>query len=110
MWNLHPVYQDELILGFQSMLDDKWSYGVRGIYRKLNNAIDDLEITSNGVLCDGEPTGVGFVMGNPGQKSDRVHRHELRRRERRVRDDRYLQGGLGDARSPTAISSASAAG
>ncbi len=65
--DMDPVYQDELILGFQSMIDDKWSWGVRGIYRKLNNAIDDMEITSNGVLCGGEPTGVGFVMGNPGE-------------------------------------------
>jgi hypothetical protein len=66
--DMDPVYQDELILGFQAMIDDKWSYGVRGIYRKLNNAIDDMEITSNGILCGGEPTGVGFVMGNPGEK------------------------------------------
>ncbi|HEV8332192.1 MAG TPA: TonB-dependent receptor [Steroidobacteraceae bacterium] len=65
--DMDPVYQDELILGFQSMIDGKWSYGVRGIYRKLNNAIDDMEITSNGILCGGEPTGVGFVMGNPGE-------------------------------------------
>jgi hypothetical protein len=65
--DLDPVYQDELILGFQSMLDDKWSWGVKGIYRKLNNAIDDMEITSNGVLCDGAPGEPGFVMGNPGE-------------------------------------------
>jgi hypothetical protein len=66
--DMDPVYQDELIVGFQSMLDDKWSWGVRGIYRRLHNAIDDMEITSNGILCGGEPTGVGFVMGNPGEK------------------------------------------
>jgi hypothetical protein len=65
--DMDPVYQDELILGFQSMIDDKWSWGVRGIYRRLHNAIDDMEITSNGILCGGEPTGVGFVMGNPGE-------------------------------------------
>jgi hypothetical protein len=65
--DMDPVYQDELILGFQSMLDDKWSWGVKGIYRKLNNAIDDMEITSNGVICGGEPGEVGFVMGNPGE-------------------------------------------
>jgi hypothetical protein len=65
--NMDPVYQDELILGFQSMIDDKWSWGVRGIYRKLNNAIDDMEITSTGIVCDGEPVGAGFVMGNPGE-------------------------------------------
>lgn len=65
--DMDPVYQDELILGFQTMIDDKWSWGVRGIYRKLNDAIDDMNITSNGVLCGGEPTEVGFVMGNPGR-------------------------------------------
>lgn len=65
--DMDPVYQDELILGFQSMIDDKWSWGVRGIYRKLTNAIDDMEITSNGILCDGAPGEVGFVMANPGK-------------------------------------------
>jgi hypothetical protein len=65
--DMDPVYQDELILGFQSMIDDKWSWGVRGIYRRLHNAIDDMEITSNGTICDGEPVSPGFVMGNPGE-------------------------------------------
>jgi hypothetical protein len=65
--DMDPVYQDEFILGFQSMIDDKWSYGVRGIYRKLHNAIDDMNIGANGFFCDGEPVGVGFVMANPGE-------------------------------------------
>lgn len=68
--DMDPVYQDELILGFQSMIDDKWSYGVRGIYRKLNNAIDDMEIMSNGVCpatgSRGDPGYQGWVMANPG--------------------------------------------
>ncbi|MFL6619141.1 MAG: carboxypeptidase regulatory-like domain-containing protein [Povalibacter sp.] len=65
--DMDPVYQDELILGFQAMIDDKWSWGVRGVYRRLNNAIDDMELTSTGILCDGEPQGAGYVMGNPGK-------------------------------------------
>lgn len=65
--DMDPVYQDELILGFQSMIDDSWSWGVRGIYRKLNNAIDDMELTSNGILCGGEPGYIGYIMGNPGE-------------------------------------------
>ena len=95
---MDPVYQDELILGFQSMIDDKWSWGVRGIYRKLNNAIDDMEITSTGVVCDGQPVGAGFVMGNPGQPAHDLHRHQLRRRERRLRHDRHGARRLGDVR------------
>jgi hypothetical protein len=65
--DMDPVYQDELILGFQSMIDESWSWGVRGIYRKLHDAIDDMELTSNGVLCDGEPGYIGYIMGNPGR-------------------------------------------
>ena len=65
--DMDPVYQDEIILGYQSMLTDQWSWGVRGIYRELTNAIDDMEITSNGIVC-GDDTGyVGWVMGNPGE-------------------------------------------
>jgi Carboxypeptidase regulatory-like domain/TonB dependent receptor/TonB-dependent Receptor Plug Domain len=65
--DMDPVYQDELILGFQSMIDDKWSWGVRGTYRKLTNAIDDMEISSTGILCDGAPVSNGFIMANPGK-------------------------------------------
>ncbi|MGD6091756.1 TonB-dependent receptor, partial [Xanthomonas citri pv. citri] len=53
--DIDPVYQDEVILGYQAMFGDAWSWGVRGIYRRLHNAIDDMEITSNGILCNGEP-------------------------------------------------------
>lgn len=60
--NMEQVYQDEFILGFQSMIDDKWAWGVRGIYRKLNHAIDDMQITYNG-YCEVD----NFVMGNPGE-------------------------------------------
>jgi hypothetical protein len=67
--DMDPVYQDELILGFQQAINDAWSYGVRGIYRKLHNAIDDLELTSNGILCDGEPGYIGYIMGNPGKEA-----------------------------------------
>ncbi len=65
--DMDPVYQDELILGFQTMINDSWSWGVRGTYRKLHNAIDDLAITSTGIICDGEPVSNGYIMGNPGR-------------------------------------------
>jgi hypothetical protein len=65
--DMDPVYQDEIILGYQSMIDDKWSWGVRGIYRELHNAIDDMEITSTGIMCGGEPSYQGWVMANPGE-------------------------------------------
>ena len=60
--DIDPVYQDELILGMQSMISDKWAWGVRGIFRRLNNALDDMQITYNGV-CEVDT----FVMANPGK-------------------------------------------
>jgi hypothetical protein len=65
--DMDPVYQDELILGFQTMINEKWSWGVRATYRELTNAIDDLEISSTGILCGGEPVSNGYIMGNPGR-------------------------------------------
>lgn len=61
--DMDPVYQDEAILGFQQMITDKWSWGARGIYRKLHNAIDDMNITAT--HC-GRVDSV-WVMGNPGE-------------------------------------------
>ena len=63
--NMDPVYQDEAILGFQQSINDAWSYAVRGIYRKLHNAIDDMEITATGQCGESY---VGWVMANPGKK------------------------------------------
>lgn len=63
--DMDPVYQDELILGFQQMINDKWSWGVSGTYRRLNNAIDDMEISAT-AAC-GEDGYVGWVMANPGE-------------------------------------------
>jgi hypothetical protein len=60
---MDPVYQDELILGFQQVLGEKWSWGARGIYRKLNNAIDDINITAT--QCG--QVGSSWVMANPGK-------------------------------------------
>lgn len=64
--NMDQVYQDEVILGFEQAINDKWSWGVNGTYRRLHNAIDDMEISATG-KC-GEAGYVGWVMANPGSK------------------------------------------
>jgi len=64
--DMDQVYQDEAILGFQQMLDEKWSWGVSGTYRRLHNAIDDMEISAT-AKCGGDGY-IGWVMGNPGKK------------------------------------------
>ena len=63
--HMDPVYQDEAILGFQQMITDKWSWGVSGTYRKLHDAIDDMEISAT-PQCGGDGY-IGYVMGNPGR-------------------------------------------
>ncbi|HVJ62063.1 MAG TPA: TonB-dependent receptor [Tahibacter sp.] len=39
--NIRPMYQDELTLGYQQMLTDTWSFGVRGVHRRLKSLIED---------------------------------------------------------------------
>jgi hypothetical protein len=64
--NLEPMYQDEYILGFQKMLNEHLSLGIRGIYRELKQAIDDncdytAVLDANGFVFDPD---IGFVNGN----------------------------------------------
>jgi len=40
--NIKPLFQDEFILGLQKALTDRWSFGVKGTYRKLKNGMDDI--------------------------------------------------------------------
>ncbi|RZA21400.1 MAG: Oar protein [Lysobacteraceae bacterium] len=40
--NISPLFQDEMILGFQVQLNEKWSLGVRGIRRDLKSGMDDI--------------------------------------------------------------------
>ncbi len=71
--DLEAVYQDEAILGFQTMINQAWSWGVNGTYRRMTNAIDDIRInhTSCGPIWNtanpGAPTGTIFPIGNPGR-------------------------------------------
>jgi hypothetical protein len=63
--NMDPVYQDELILGFEQALNQTWAYGVKTTYRRLHNAIDDMEISAT-PQCGGDGY-IGWVMANPGR-------------------------------------------
>lgn len=40
--NLQPLYQDELILGFQKALSKNWTYGVKYTHRDLKAGMDDI--------------------------------------------------------------------
>ncbi len=39
--NLKPQYQDEVMVGFDKTLGDKWVYGAKATYRTLGTLIDD---------------------------------------------------------------------
>lgn len=39
--NLKPMYQDEVIAGFQHAFESGWTAGVRGVWRKVRNGMDD---------------------------------------------------------------------
>lgn len=62
--DLDAVYQDEAILGFQSMLSQAWSWGVNATYRRMTNALDDVRI--NHTPCG--PVGFNlWPIANPGK-------------------------------------------
>ncbi|MBF6025017.1 TonB-dependent receptor [Lysobacter niastensis] len=61
--DLEAVYQDEMLLGYQAMLNDAWSWGVNGTYRRVERALDDIRI--NHTPCG--PTATLFPIGNPGE-------------------------------------------
>ncbi|WP_231120485.1 TonB-dependent receptor [Cognatilysobacter tabacisoli] len=62
--DLDAVYQDEFILGFQSMINQAWSWGVNGTYRKMEGALDDVRINA---LC-GVRHATLFPIANPGEE------------------------------------------
>src|SRR5690606_10986181 len=63
--DIDAVFQDELILGYQQMIDQAWSWGVNGTYRRLTSALDDILIRHT--PCGPTNTNV-WVIGNPGEE------------------------------------------
>lgn len=65
--SIKPMYQDELIIGYQSMINDSWSYGVKFTHRDLKSIIDDVTF-AKAVRANGWDDGhIGnYVLTNPG--------------------------------------------
>jgi hypothetical protein len=65
--SIKPMYQDELILGYQAMIDDSWSYGVKFTHRDLKSVIDDVTYVK-AVRANGwhEPDSNVYILTNPG--------------------------------------------
>ncbi|MBD9434515.1 TonB-dependent receptor [Pseudoxanthomonas sp. PXM03] len=61
--DLDAVYQDEAIVGFQSMINQAWSWGVNATYRRMPNAMDDVRINA---LCGVRHANL-WPIANPGE-------------------------------------------
>ena len=65
--DIDPMFQDEYVVGYQAMINDDWSWGVKVTKRDMNGAIDDM-------LIDGWHEGkygcgaFNYVLGNPGKE------------------------------------------
>nr|WP_315485942.1 TonB-dependent receptor plug domain-containing protein [uncultured Undibacterium sp.] len=72
---LRPMSQDEFILGFQKSLAKNWSMGVKGVYRKVNDGMDDYcahtgvaKWANDNGYKDFDPDSMaGCVLMNPGR-------------------------------------------
>ncbi|QLE08629.1 TonB-dependent receptor [Pseudoalteromonas shioyasakiensis] len=62
--DLEPMYNDEIIVGYQAAINDDWSWSIKGTYRTLGNQIDD----GSYIFTDenGEKIGENWFLFNPG--------------------------------------------
>ncbi|MFT4247740.1 MAG: TonB-dependent receptor [Pseudomonas sp.] len=72
--DLKSQYQDELIVGFEKTIGEKWNSGAKVTYRKLQSAIDDvcdpgrMETKLEAMNIDSSTVDIpGCVMFNPGE-------------------------------------------
>lgn len=64
--NLDPMYQDEIIIGYEAMINDQWSWGIKYTNREMKGAIDDM-IIDHAYNCGDDYHPHQYVLGNPGQ-------------------------------------------
>ncbi|WP_286234417.1 TonB-dependent receptor [Thalassotalea sediminis] len=75
--DLDPMYQDEFIVGFQQVLQDNWSWGIKATYRDLGSSLEDIAIDKgfDDFLKQEDPNSPGcvicsgfhyYVLTNPG--------------------------------------------
>ena len=55
--DIKPMYNDEVIVGYQAAINEEWSWSIKGTHRVLGNQIDDGSVE----LADGH-----FLLFNPG--------------------------------------------
>ncbi|WP_441002940.1 TonB-dependent receptor [Pseudocolwellia agarivorans] len=72
---IEPMFQEELIIGYETMVNEEWTIGVRATYRNLDTSLEDIaidkgfndylerEFGSSCTLCSGFHY---YVLTNPG--------------------------------------------
>ncbi|MBU2978527.1 TonB-dependent receptor [Alteromonas sp. C1M14] len=64
---IKPMYQDEYIIGYETVVADDWSMGLRTVYRDLKTAMDDICNIDDVMVAKGyENNHTGCVLTNPG--------------------------------------------
>jgi hypothetical protein len=62
--DLDPMYNDEIIVGYQASINDDWSWALKGTFRELGNQIDDGSYIFED--ADGNYLGENWFLFNPG--------------------------------------------
>ncbi|MDA8621037.1 TonB-dependent receptor [Psychrosphaera sp.] len=64
--SIDPMYQDEFIIGFETMLNDDWSFSTKYTHRDLGSVIDDITI-DKAIGANGWAPASGnvYVLTNP---------------------------------------------
>ena len=66
--DIKPMFNDEIMLGYQSKIDEDWSWGVKFTHRTLGNQIDDGSVRDALVKKGYDAKDVDhFILFNPGR-------------------------------------------
>jgi hypothetical protein len=71
--NFEPMFQDEMIAGYEQTVGTNWSLGVRGVARRFDQVIEDYSIQYALTAVYGipfDPGDVVYRIGNPGSDFD----------------------------------------
>ncbi|WP_245158284.1 MULTISPECIES: TonB-dependent receptor [unclassified Brevundimonas] len=67
--NLKSTYEDEFRLGYQLRVNDEWTVGIGGTYRKLGRVVEDA-LLDQAVVAYCQREGIPLVIGDPDDPSD----------------------------------------
>jgi len=65
--DVDPMYQDEISIGYEQMVGDNWSVGIRGTHREFGEIIEDITIDA-ALVAQGlaDPGAFEYRLVNPG--------------------------------------------